>query len=42
MVKFVSACVERDKKILKKFNLCHYPPVYLVDFNQPTTAPRKR
>jgi len=32
MVKFVSACVERDKKILKNFDFCAQLPAFLIDF----------
>ena len=34
MVKFVSACVERDKKNFEKMDFCSYPPAHLVDFWQ--------
>jgi hypothetical protein len=30
--KFVSACVERDKKNFKKFVFCSHPPAHLRDF----------
>jgi len=31
MVKFVSACVERDKKNFKKFDFCAQLPAFLIE-----------
>ena len=31
MVKFVSACVERDKKKVEKMDFCSYPPAQMIE-----------